>query len=188
MRGKRSLGFWDTGGQGLGAWTLSAQHTYDANGRIVTRSGAGDGLGLFIENIPVADEQLIVFKDDAGGTKTRPSQVGVNVDCGAAAVADSNAWYHWFYLANYNSASAVTVQNASGSDVKGNVASDVVGTEIQEAFDYDGDTLGGSAGTDKDVVALCEGNGGATQAKTIFTITRQTTVAATCAPSLETNI
>jgi hypothetical protein len=170
-----------TNGKRVGTW-----YTYDAQGRIVTRSGA-DSLGLFIENIPTADEQLIVFTDDAGNTKTRPFQVSVVAEVGAIAVADILSWYHSFFEAAYNTAGAVTVQDASAAEVKGNVSTDATGNNIEFAFDYDGDTVGGTAGTDKDCVFICEGDGGATQAKTLYTITRQTTVSFSCAPAQENN-
>ncbi|MHC4988084.1 MAG: hypothetical protein ACYTFX_06260 [Planctomycetota bacterium] len=177
----------DTKGKRVGTW-----YDYTAAGLVRTNSPFA-GEGLFLEQIPTADEQRVVFVDDAGGTKTRPFLVSLNVTVGATAVADPLAWYHAFFLdgpaaADFNTAGALTVQNASAVDIKGNVATDHTSNVIIDTFDYDGDTIGGTAGTDKDVVFLCEGDGGAAQAKTIFTITRQTTVAATCSPVAETNV
>lgn len=176
-----------TNGKRVGTW-----YSYNASGQIVTRSGAGDGLGLFIENIPTADEQRIVFTDNAGNTKTRPFNVSVSVDPGSYAIADTLAWYHAFFLngpgANdFNTANALTVVDNTVAAVKGNVAADVIGNKILFAFDYDGDTIGGTAGTDKDVVMEVEGDGDATAAKTVFTISRTATINVTCAPGLETN-
>ena len=171
-----------TNGKRVGTW-----YSYDAQGRIVT-DAPFTGEGLYIENIPTADEQLVVFTDDAGNIKTRPFVVSVVATVGATAVADVLAWYHSFFLAAYNTAGAVTVQDSSAAEVKGNVSTDAIGNTIQFAFDYDGDTLGGTAGTDKDAVFLCEGDGGATQAKTIYTLARQTTVSFTCAPGIENNV
>lgn len=171
-----------TYGKRVGTW-----YTYDAQGRIVTRSGTGSG-GLFIENIPVADQQKVVFTADDGSTKTYPFNVQVEVTTGATATADTNAWYHAFFLSNYGTPSAVTVVDKDGVPVKGNVATDQVGNKIIFGFSYDGDTVGGVAGTDKDVVFLCEGDGIATQAKTVFTITRTATITTTCSPGLETNV
>jgi len=175
-----------TNGKRVGVW-----YYYNASGQIVTQTPFA-GEGLFLEQIPTADEQAVVFTDDAGDIKTRPFQVSVKVTVGANAVADVLAWYHAFFLdvgANdFNTATAITVQDATATDVKGNVSTDAVSNRIDFAFDYDGDTLGGTAGTDKDVVFECEGDGGVTAAKTIFTIARQTTVSATCQPSLESNV
>ena len=174
-----------TNGKRVATW-----YTYDAQGRIVTRSGA-DTLGLFIDNLPVADQQRVVFKADDGSLKTYPFQVQVTLQVGSNAAADANAWYHNFYLdgaegADYGTPDAVTVQDASFEAVKGNVAAR---TSIAYAYDYDGNTQAGlDAGIDKDVVALCEGDGGATQAKTMFTISRTATVNVAVAPGLETNL
>lgn len=171
-----------TFGKRVGTW-----YYYNATGQVVTRSGA-DTLGLFIEDIPTADEQDVVFTDDAGDLKTRPFVVGIEANVGATAKADVNAWYHSFFAAAYNTSSAITVLDSSGSPIKG-AASEANGSFIiSDAFDYDGDTVGGSSGTDKNCVYLCEGDGGATQAKTLYTIKRQTTIAFTCAPGVENNV
>lgn len=171
-----------TNGKRVGTW-----YYYNAQGQIVTQSGA-DTNGLFIEQIPTADEQNIVFTDDAGDLKTRPFVVGVEVFVGANAVADVLAWYHAFYLTAFNSAGAVTVEDSVASLVKGNVSTDHSTNKILWNHDYDGDTVGGTAGTDKDVVFECEGDGGVIAAKTVFTLSRLTTVSATCEPAPETNV
>ena len=171
-----------TNGKRVGVW-----YEYDAQGIILTYSGADDN-GLFLYNVPTADEQRVKFRDDAGDIKTRPFLVSMEATVGSVAVADLEAWYHCFFLTGYNTAGAITVQDASAADIKGNVSTDEVGAKILRAFDYDGDTLGGTAGTDKDCVFLCEGDGGATQAKTVFTFTRITTVAFSCEPAQETNV
>jgi hypothetical protein len=171
-----------TNGKRVNTW-----YSYNAAGQIVTRSGA-DSLGLFIENVPTADEQRIVFTDDAAALKTRPFSVQLEVTTGAFAIADASAWYHMHFLTDFNTSSAVTVVDSSAAAIKGNVAGDVIGGKIVRAFDYDGDILGGTAGTDKDAVVQVEGDGGATQAKTVFTISRAAVVGVTCAPGLETNV
>jgi YD repeat-containing protein len=171
-----------TNGKRVNTW-----YTYDAQGRIVTRSGA-DGNGLYIYNVPVADQQRIVFTDDGGNSKTYPFFVSVEAEIGANAKADANAWYHGFFAADYNTDSAVTIEDSSSSEVKGLASAADGDNKIIFSFDYDGDTLGGGAGTPKNCVFLCEGDGGVTQAKTLFTITRITTVAFACIPGVETNV
>jgi len=180
----------DTKGKRVGTW-----YGYTPGGLILTDAPFA-GEGLFLEQIPTADEQLVVFTDDAGGTKTRPFVVSLSITVGATAVADSLAWYHAFFLVgagaqagdDFNTATALTVENASAVAIKGNVAVDATGVLIIDTFDYDGDTIQGGGAIDKDVVFLCEGDGGAAQAKTIFTIERITTVSATCAPGVESNV
>ena len=175
-------------GRRVGTW-----YTYDAQGRIVTRSGS-DATGLYIYNIPVADQQSVVFTSNTGGTFTYPFYAGIQVTVGVNAVADTGAWYHAFFLdgpgaGDFNSTGAITVRDSSDAQVKGNVSTDYVFTNrIDFVFDYDGDTYGGTAGTSKDVVFECEGDGGVTAAKTVFSITRSATIAVTCTPSVETNV
>jgi len=162
-------------------------YTYNAAGQVVTKSGA-DTLGLYIYNVPVADQQRVIFTDDAAATKSYQFLVGVEVNVGATAKADANAWYHSFGAPAYNSASAITVLNSAVAPVKGLASTADVSNLIKFNFDYDGDTNLGTAGTNKNCVFLCEGDGGATQAKTLYTITRSTTVSFTCAPGTETNV
>lgn len=171
-----------TNGKRVGTW-----YSYDAQGRVVANAPF-DGEGLFFESIPTADEQRVVFVDDAGGTKTRPFLVSMEADIGATAKADPLAWYHAFFAAAYNTAGALTIENSSSQEITGLASTANGSNKIIEPFDYDGDTIGGTAGTDKNAVFLCEGDGGAAQAKTLFTFTRQTTVAFTCAPGAETNV
>lgn len=171
-----------THGKRIDVW-----YSYDAEGRIVTNSGA-DGNGLFIENIPTSDEQKVVFTDDAGDIKTRPFSVSVEATIGELAKADAKAWYHSFFLANYNTTNAVTVEDSSSVEVRGDASTANTSFKVIFAFDYDGDTVGGTAGTDKDAVFLVEGDGGVTKAKTIYTLTKSTTVAFACSPSVENNM
>ena len=171
-----------TYGKRVGTW-----YSYNATGQVVFDSPF-EGEGLFVENIPVSDEQGCVFVDNAGATKTRPFSVSVEADIGATAKADGLGWYHSFFAAAFNTSSAITVLDSSATAVKGASSAADASNKVVFAFDYDGDTTGGSAGTNKNCVFLCEGDGGATQAKTLYTITRTQTVAFACAPSAETNL
>lgn len=139
-----------TNGKRVNTW-----YSYNATWQIVSTSGA-DALGLFIENIPTADQQGIVFTDDLGNEKTYPFQSQIEVSVGAVAVSDTLAWYHSFFLAAFNTSSAITVVDASAQPVKWNVSTDHTTNKIIFAFDYDWDTVGWTAGTDKDAVFLCE--------------------------------
>jgi hypothetical protein len=89
---------------------------------------------------------------------------------------------------DFDTATAVTVNDASGNPMKGNVAADQVGGKILKSYSYDTNTQAGlSAGVDKAMVALVEGDGGAGQAITYFTMTRTTTVGVSCSPPTDTN-
>ncbi len=170
-----------TYGKRVGTW-----YYYNALGQVVTRSGA-DSLGLYLYNVPVADQQLVVFTDDASAIKSYSFTVSVEANVGATAKADANAWYHSFFAAAYNTAGAITVEDSSTAEVKGAASAANGANNIVYAFDYTGDTVGGSADTDKNCVFVCEGDGGAVQAKTLYTITKITTVSFSCAPGVENN-
>ena len=161
-------------------------YSYNAAGQVVTKSGA-DSLGFYLYNVPVADQQRVKFTDDTSAVKSYLFLVGVEANIGSTAKADANAWYHSYFAADYNTSSAVEVKDSSTAVVKGVASSADGGNLIKYTFDYDGDTVGGTAGTNKNCVFLCEGDGGATQAKTLYTLSRTTTIAFTCAPASETN-
>jgi hypothetical protein len=166
-------------------------YTRDTTGRVVTSSTGG--AGLFIEGLSTAEKQNVIMTDNAGATKTYPFFPDVQITVGTAAVADTNAWYHVFYAdgasaADFDTAGAVTVNDSSGNPVKGNVSANAVAGKVSFAYAYDTNTQAGlSAGVNKDVVVLVEGDGGAAQALTTFTITRTAIVSVTCAPSTDTN-
>jgi hypothetical protein len=165
---------------------VNVWYSYNAAGQVITNSGA-DALGLYIYNVPVADQQRVKFTDDAGALKSYQFLVGVEANIGATAKADVNAWYHSFGSDAYNTAGAIEVQDSSAAVVSGMASSADVSNLIKFNFDYDGDTVLGTAATNKNCTFLCEGDGGATQAKTLYTLSRATTIAFTCAPGVETN-
>lgn len=166
-------------------------YTRNAAGKVVTNSISGEG--LFIEGLSAAEKQKIIFTDDAGDEKTYPFQVEVRVNVGALAPTDANAWYHVYYAdgastADFDTANAVTVNDADGNPVKGNVATDAVANVISFSYDYSGNTQAGlAAGADKACIVIVEGDGGVAQALTAFTITETSIVNVTCAPETETN-
>lgn len=164
-------------------------YTRNAAGKVVT-SRVGTA-GLCIDGLSTAEQQNVIMTDNAGDTKTYPYFPDVQVTVGATAVADTNAWYHCYYnegTGAFDSSGAVTVNDSAGDPVKGNVSTDAVANKISFAYAYDTNTQNGlSAGTDKDVVFICEGDGGAAQQLVYFTITRTAIVAATCAPSADLN-
>lgn len=166
-------------------------YSRNAAGKVVTASIGG--AGLFIEGLSTAEKQNVIMTDDAGDEKTYPFFPEIQITVGSPAIADSNAWYHLFYAngassADFDTTGAVTVNDSAGNPVKGNVATDEVSGKIVFAYDYDGNTQAGlSAGIDKDIIVQVEGDGGAAQAITAFTITRSTVVSVTCSPSSDNN-
>lgn len=163
----------------------------NASGKIVTVSNEGEG--LFIDGLTAAQQQEVILTADNTLPKTYPFFPTVEITVGSAAIADTEAWYHVYIFdgaggLDYDSATAVTVNDKDGVPVKGNVSTDEVSGKISFAFAYDTNTQAGlSSGVDKDIVVIVEGDGGADQAITYATITRSTTVPITCAPSADNN-
>ena len=174
------------GGQKGRVW-----YSRNAAGKVVTASVGG--AGLFIEGLSTAEKQNVIMTDNAAATKTYPYFPEVQITVGAVAVADTDAWYHVYYAdgaaaADFDTAGAVTVNDYLGDPVKGNVSTDQVGGKIVFAYAYDTNTQAGlSAGVNKDIVVIVEGDGGAAQAITYATITRDAVVAISCQPPADTN-
>lgn len=166
-------------------------YSRNASGKIVTASIGG--AGLIIEGLSASEKQNVIFTDNAGATKTYPYFPSIEIEVGAGAVADLNAWYRVQYAdgastADFDTAGAVVVKDSSGVDVNGNVAAKAVGTKITFAYDYDGNTQAGlPAGANKDCVVMVEGDGGVAQAIAYFTITRTAVIAVSCVPPSEKN-
>ncbi len=181
-----------TNGKRVGVW-----YSYNAAGKILPVVGTGAaGEGLFIEGLVGTDKNRVIFTDDAGANKIYPSYSNVTVAVGPGAVADTNAWFHAFFLNgpgasdDFNTAGALTVQTAQTVDVKGFVDGTGLsaGNNILFEFDWYLDTIGGSIETDKDIVFECEGDGGVTAAKTVFTLSSAATITASCIPGTENNV
>lgn len=163
------------------------------DGIIVFRSG------LFVP-VNVADQQSIRLTDDSGNEKTYPFLVQVDVTVSAAWATDANAWFRCMFLdgastADFNTATAVTVNDSSSNAVSGTSADGRVvnlgggSYVVRFVFDYDANNQAGlTAGEDKDVVFLAEGNGGAAQGKAEFTITRTAVVRADASAPAEDSI
>ena len=161
-------------------------YSYDAEGKVVLISGA-DSLGFYMYNVPTADQQRVTMTDDSGVIKYYSFSVSVEADIGATAKSDLLSWYHSYFAALYNTSGAVPVQDKNSDEVKGSSSTADADNKIIYPFDYTGDTVGGTADTDKDCVFVCEGDGGATQAKTLYTIKKLTTIAFACSPGVENN-
>lgn len=177
-----------TGDAALNGKDYDVWYEYTPAGKIRPITGAGDGLGVFIDNLPVNDQTSVEFVDDGSNTRVYPINVPVTVELGAAALADFDVWIHCFNATGYNSGSATDYLDASDNPVKatGNgsqsladTSSYVTGTAANWSHDFTGD------GT-TNVIFLCEGDGGATQAKTAFTI-GENAVNTSCEPGTETN-
>ena len=173
-------------------------YTLDTAGRVVTRQG------LRIINVPVSEQQRVIFTADDASTRTFPRQVEVRVNLGTFARLDPEAWVRLMFsdgagVADFDSPGAVVVNDAAGVPQNWSVAAAITGgqivvlpdnsAELRFAFDFSGNTQAGlPAGADKDIVALCEGDAIAAAALTAFTISDLDVVSVVCAPPEQTNL
>lgn len=163
-------------------------------GKIVTTSSSGEG--LFIENLPLADRQYVEFTDDAAARKKYPFYPTVEITVGALAKADTNAWYHVFYwdgasTADFDTANAVTVNDASSNPVKGLCSTADASNKVAFTYDYTSNNQAGlTPNTDKDMIVLVEsyGAGSVAQELTRFTVTQNDLVSVVCSPKTDFNV
>jgi hypothetical protein len=167
---------------------IKTWYTYNAAGKVLTRSGVSSAEGLYLRSVPSSDQQRVVMLDDSGTIKSYSFSVSVEAFIGSVAKSDAKSWYHSFFSAAYNTTGAITVKASNAALVKGMSSAADVANKIIFAFDYTGDTFGGAAATPKTCVFLVEGDGGAVQEKVFYTITETTTVAFSCAPTKENNV
>lgn len=111
--------------------------------------------GVFIENIQPADVNRITFTDQNGVSRAYP-YVAAGVMNFNAFLVGAGSSYRMFYTTgpgsgdDYGQAGAITVKDGSGVDIAGTISS----STIAFTFDYDNDTAGGTAGTDKPVTLV----------------------------------
>lgn len=113
------------------------------------------GTSVYIDNIQTADSNRIEFFDDGGVKRTNPYTAAGTMSFNAVLVGAGSS-YRLMYTApagagnDYGEAGAITVKNAAGTPITGTISSSTIGFD----FDYDNDTEGGTAGTDKAVTLI----------------------------------
>lgn len=173
-----------TGTASLNGKDYDTWYEYTAEGDIKPVTGATDGFGVFIDALSGADKLRVEFRDDSELTRTYPVYTSAVVELGQDAIDDTLAWFHIFTAATFNTASPVTYDDATSTEVKGsadNTSSFITGTNTFVDFEHDFSTDGSV-----NVVFLCEGDGGVTQQKTAITLA-DTAVSASCVPAVENN-
>jgi hypothetical protein len=113
------------------------------------------GTSVFIDNIQTADSNRIEFYDDGGVKRTNPYTAAGVMSFNSVLIGAGSS-YRLMYSApagagnDYGEAGAITVNNAAGSPITGTISSGTISFD----FDYDSDTAGGTAGTDKAVTLI----------------------------------
>lgn len=119
----------------------------------------GDSLetsqSVYIDNVQSADSNRVTFKDDSGTNRTNPYVAAGTITFNSPLVGAGSSYRMMFTSPagagnDYGEAGAITVQDATASPITGTISSG----SIAFTFDYDGDTLGGTAGTDKAVTII----------------------------------
>ena len=111
--------------------------------------------GVFIDNIQPADSNRIIFKDQNGVDRTNPYVASGTLNFNSVMVGAGSS-YRLFYTSpagagnDYGEAGAITVLDASDVPIAGTISSG----SINFTCDYDGDTAGGTAATDKAVTLI----------------------------------
>ena len=105
--------------------------------------------GVFWDGILDVDSSRITFKDVTGVARQNPFESAGNLTFNPVMVQTGSS-YRLMYTdaagnADYGKAGAITVNDASGNPITGTITSEA----ISFTFDYDNDSAGGTAGTDK---------------------------------------
>lgn len=112
-------------------------------------------LGVFIENIATADTNDYVFTDQNGVARAFPYVAAGSLNFNTPLVGAGSS-YRLMYTAgpgagdDYGEAGAITVLDAADNPITGTISA----ASISFDFDYDGDSAGGTAGTDKAVTLV----------------------------------
>lgn len=111
--------------------------------------------GVFIDNILDADSNRIKFKDVTGVDRENPFESAGTLEFNPIMV-QANSSYRLMYTNasgddDYGSSGAITVNDAAGIPITGEITSGA----ISFSYDYDNDASGGlAAGTDKSVTLI----------------------------------
>jgi len=110
---------------------------------------------VYIDNIQSADSNRIEFYDDANVKRTNPYTAAGTMTFNSVLVGAGSSYRLMFSAPagagnDYGESGAITVLDSTVTPITGTISSG----SIDFTFDYDGDTLGGTAGTDKAVTLI----------------------------------
>lgn len=112
--------------------------------------------GVFIDDLAYNTLVTMTLYDVHGVDRSYPFQAAGVLEFSANLVTDTDAVYAMYHANDYDTASALLVQDINGNDIAGQVTSG----SVSFTFDYDNDTHGSGAGTDKDVIIVASGLSG----------------------------
>jgi hypothetical protein len=126
---------------------------------------------VYIDNIQTADSNRIEFYDDTNTKRTNPYTAAGTMSFNTPLIGTGSS-YRLMYSSNYGNEAAITVKNASAVPITGTITSGSIAFD----FDYDNDTAGGPAGTDKAVTLIGIKPGAGKFAVATGTLTRSKTI------------
>jgi hypothetical protein len=126
---------------------------------------------VYIDNIQTADNNRIEFYDDTNTKRTNPYTAAGTMSFNTPLIGAGSS-YRLMYSSNYGNEAAITVKNASAVPITGTITSGSIAFD----FDYDNDTAGGPAGTDKAVTLIGIKPGAGKFAVATGTLTRSKTI------------
>jgi hypothetical protein len=133
--------------------------------------------GVFIQNIQAADLNRVVFLDQNSVQRTYAYVAAGTINFNSF-LQGAGSYYRMYFTAptgagnDYGESGAITVNDASAAAIAGTIS----GSTVSFTFDYDGDTLGGTAGTDKAVTVVAGRAGFAKPVVATGTLTRSKTI------------
>jgi hypothetical protein len=126
---------------------------------------------VYIDNIQTADNNRIEFYDDTNTKRTNPYTAAGTMSFNTPLIGAGSS-YRLMYSSNYGNEAAITVKNASAVPITGTITSGSIAFD----FDYDNDTAGGPAKTDKAVTLIGIKPGAGKFAVATGTLTRSKTI------------
>ena len=110
---------------------------------------------VFIDTVIAADSNRVEFYDDTNTKRTNLYTAAGTMSFNSVLIGAGSSYRLMFSAPpgagnDYGEAGAITVVDASAAPITGAISSG----SIAFTFDYDGDTLGGTAGTDKAVTLI----------------------------------
>jgi hypothetical protein len=133
---------------------------------------AGGGSGVTVMGYASADVNSFTSYDNTATARDYPYSSAGTINCNANLTVGGAGYYRMYFTTNpagnYGTASAVTVNDASGNPIAGAIT----GGTINFTFDYTGSVQGGrTAGTDAAVTVVAGNPGHAKPVVTTGTIT-----------------
>lgn len=120
----------------------------------------GGGTGVTLLGYASSDVNSFTSYDNTAATRDYGTQSAGALNCNANLTNSSTGYYRMYFTTNpagnYGSATAVTVNDASGTPIAGTITAGV----INFTFDYTGNTQGGRAGNVDANVTVVAGNAG----------------------------